>query len=735
MEEKIHIRVETTNKELQELVGKFNDANITIGEMARLKKLLTAEAKNVINAFDAESKEAKKFKDALENVNNVQQKAKLTTGGLHQKYFELGKKLRETFLQMQNFAVVGATLFGLKELGEGAARVEMLRNQLAELTKKEGVNVTSFLIELRKATGNSVSDLELLQKATEFKLAGTGVAQIPQLLAFADDRAKLLGKTFDEVADMLLKMELGSGEKVAQTLRLNIDVKKANEEFAKSIGTTASELSKAGQQQAFFNEALRVAEQQQNSLAGANTKVIDSYEKTDAAIKNLSDSLGNVVNSLSPILHLAAKTINSMAQGVSSVLRIIEYAMKGLEFGYSIVQALLEKDFNKVNSILSQADKEKKTFLADMTSIGKQIEQIWESQEEGAKKANDEQKKYNKEQLQSFIDKSEKTKKLNEQEKSRKKELEDEVKIIRDKFDVGELTKQKAIEELNILKSKATTERERLNILKEIIAVTEAKNAHEQAAERRRKSSKNETLTPFIDYEGQEKSKKFFQDLSEKKISMMEKEVNLGLKSKTNLLTLLRNELKIEQSYERQLELKQKISDVENEIVESDMAAQAGLSAINSMVSALNSEFKKAWENVFGEANSLLEKFSEAFFEFLAEAMVKLAIFKILDFATGGAPIASMVGKSFGFLAEGGIVNEPIIGKGRNSGRGYVIGEAGAEAIIPLNKLNMLMQELRFGFSKQQAVRPVNLTVQLGNKTVENVIVNSLGKTFRTRKI
>ena len=39
-------------------------------------------------------------------------------------------------------------------------------------------------------------------------------------------------------------------------------------------------------------------------------------------------------------------------------------------------------------------------------------------------------------------------------------------------------------------------------------------------------------------------------------------------------------------------------------------------------------------------------------------------------------------------LAEGGIINEPISGLGLSSGKSYLMGESGSEAVVPLNKLN-----------------------------------------------
>jgi hypothetical protein len=39
------------------------------------------------------------------------------------------------------------------------------------------------------------------------------------------------------------------------------------------------------------------------------------------------------------------------------------------------------------------------------------------------------------------------------------------------------------------------------------------------------------------------------------------------------------------------------------------------------------------------------------------------------------------------YMANGGIIDEPILGTGLRTGKGYMLGESGKEAVIPLNKL------------------------------------------------
>lgn len=119
----------------------------------------------------------------------------------------------------------------------------------------------------------------------------------------------------------------------------------------------------------------------------------------------------------------------------------------------------------------------------------------------------------------------------------------------------------------------------------------------------------------------------------------------------------------------------------------------AGLGALNTLTNAIDSGFLQKWRDVFGEANSLMEQFFQAFAQQLEQLAVRWAVFQVLSLISGFGGIASALGTAGGFtkLADGGIINEPVQGVGA-SGKGYIVGEAGAEAIIPLSKLNKYTQ-------------------------------------------
>ncbi len=111
-------------------------------------------------------------------------------------------------------------------------------------------------------------------------------------------------------------------------------------------------------------------------------------------------------------------------------------------------------------------------------------------------------------------------------------------------------------------------------------------------------------------------------------------------------------------------------------------------SAFNTLISAssdvLRSEMSGAWEEVFGKANSVIEKIGLRFFEMLADRALQDAMSSLLssggsggEGGSDGTNLFNVLLMALPFLAEGAVVTKPTIA---------MIGEDGAEAVIPLNK-------------------------------------------------
>ncbi len=152
-------------------------------------------------------------------------------------------------------------------------------------------------------------------------------------------------------------------------------------------------------------------------------------------------------------------------------------------------------------------------------------------------------------------------------------------------------------------------------------------------------------------------------------------------------LATLQAQLKLHKSVKDDLDLQKEINNVlKQQKGNYDIFETGMLAGIYALTNALDTGFKQAWVSLFGEAHSVFQQFAQAFFVTIEQMIVKMGIFQMLKVAGPLGGITAMVGKAFGFLADGGIINEPVTMQ-TASGKNYIAGEAGAEAIIPLSRL------------------------------------------------
>lgn len=127
----------------------------------------------------------------------------------------------------------------------------------------------------------------------------------------------------------------------------------------------------------------------------------------------------------------------------------------------------------------------------------------------------------------------------------------------------------------------------------------------------------------------------------------------------------------------------------------------------------LNKDLMNAAVNFTNQLATGMAKAGKSFLNYMAIALQ--AAIKIIDIvgsinkgekstASGVLDVISSV-LPFLFMAQGGIINEPVMGIGK-SGRGYLLGERGSEAVIPLNQLS----EMKLGAN-------INVNVKVDSRT------------------
>ena len=112
--------------------------------------------------------------------------------------------------------------FGVESFNAGN-NLSLLRKSFVGVVGREGKDAIRTLDELRKSTGNTVSELKLLQISSKGKFLDVDLGAIPELLQFATIRAKEMGVEVDYMVDSIVT---GLGRKsplILDNLGLNMD--------------------------------------------------------------------------------------------------------------------------------------------------------------------------------------------------------------------------------------------------------------------------------------------------------------------------------------------------------------------------------------------------------------------------------------------------------------------------------------------------------------------------------
>lgn len=121
-------------------------------------------------------------------------------------------------------------------------------------------------------------------------------------------------------------------------------------------------------------------------------------------------------------------------------------------------------------------------------------------------------------------------------------------------------------------------------------------------------------------------------------------------------------------------------------VVEQDVFHSSFMSGVTSIANAIGDKIGTAFSNLFGGAKTLLGNFAGQFMSTLASIASQVAVSGLLNSLIPGLGLLS----GFKFFGNGGTVDEPVIGIGTTSHKGYMIGESGREHIVTDSQMSRL---------------------------------------------
>ncbi len=211
-------------------------------------------------------------------------------------------------------AIAGITA-GVISLASSAAPVAGLQQGFEALTASMQGGSAAMLSALQDASGGLVTNTDLMQS---FNQAASLVSkdfaeQLPNAMGYLSKVSASTGQNMNFMLDSLVKGVGRLSPMILDNLGIQVNLTEANEIYAKSVGKSVDELTKAEQQTALMNQVMEKLAENTEGMEGLS----NPFEKFKVTIANLKDEIGL---KLLPVVAPLMERFGGLAQRVAPML-------------------------------------------------------------------------------------------------------------------------------------------------------------------------------------------------------------------------------------------------------------------------------------------------------------------------------------------------------------------------------------------------------------------------------
>jgi|LUMV01.1.fsa_nt_gb hypothetical protein len=286
--------------------------------------------------------------------------------------------------------IASAAYFGARGLISGFQKVidlsatsDVVTRSFNNLAKSSNFSSQAFQ-KFQKATDGTVSSIELMTQANNAMLLGITDSedQMAEMFDIAQRLASALGKDTAFGVESLVTGLGRQSKLMLDNLGIMVDVTKANEDFANSLGKTVGQLTDQEKKQAFVNATLDSARELVSDLGEEQLTTNDSIAILSASFDNLGIAIGN---RLSPLVRFLASDFIKLTDSVTDfigpdVISREEQLQSLLEERSKLLSQITEKTNEAVlvsdlftESAIEQGAVQKETIDIGLASIDEQI--------------------------------------------------------------------------------------------------------------------------------------------------------------------------------------------------------------------------------------------------------------------------------------------------------------------------------------------------------------------------
>lgn len=249
-----------------------------------------ANLRIVIEAVNKAKGELDKVKTQLTGVDTASEKATKSTKTTAQSMKDMGTQM------LAAAGVVTSGVLAIKKayttLNEGADMLRV-RDSSAALAASMGSDMDKIVEAVRTASRGTVSELDIMSSASRAMMLGLGgdADKLGNLMEVAALRGRMMGldatQAFSDIVTGIGRMS----PMILDNLGITVDAAKTYDDYAKSIGKTAEQLTSAEKKQALLNRVLEEGNKMLAETGGLADDAASSFERLEANWKNFSNNV------------------------------------------------------------------------------------------------------------------------------------------------------------------------------------------------------------------------------------------------------------------------------------------------------------------------------------------------------------------------------------------------------------------------------------------------------------
>lgn len=257
---------------------------------------MSSETHNLITEFKAKTRKfLRKVDKAKKGVGDFTGKTEKSSSSLRS-----FKRAGEVAAGMLIRDMTRGLQSAVKESISLGGSVETLKNSFQSMigeTKDAGKELN----KLKKATGGTVSEVDLLTSANKALALGIPREELASLFEAAMNVGHAMGQNTTRAVEDLTVALGRQSPKILDNLGIQLSLTDAHREYADRLGKSVDALTEEEKAMAFTQVAMRKLKERSDNLEGSISKTMLSQEKFSAGMENLKTKVGKLLSPLGGI--------------------------------------------------------------------------------------------------------------------------------------------------------------------------------------------------------------------------------------------------------------------------------------------------------------------------------------------------------------------------------------------------------------------------------------------------